>query len=331
MLVYLFAATVTDKRPIHTTLKTMALTLIEAAKLAANQGKEFEAAVALQYAESSPILENLPFRDIMGNAFTYNREETLPGIGFRGVNGSFNESTGVMNPQTETLAIAGGDLDVDTYLIKTMGGDIRATQERQKIKALSLAWTNTSINGDTQATPEEFDGLKKRLTGTQLISNAASGTGALSLDKLHETYDQVMDPTHWIMNQTMARRLTAASRNSSVGGFVTHSMDSFGRPISTYMELPILVLKQDNNRAEILPFTEAGNGSGSDGTSIYCVSFRDMGLIGLQNGGIEARDLGEIDSKPAMRTRVEWLAGQAMFDAQSAARLYAVTNGAVVA
>jgi hypothetical protein len=57
---------------------------------------------------------------------------------------------------------------------------------------------------------------------------------------------------------------------------------------------------------------------------------REMGLQGIQNGGVEVRDLGELQSKPSLRTRVEWLAGMAIFDGRAAARLQGVKAGAVV-
>jgi hypothetical protein len=45
------------------------------------------------------------------------------------------------------------------------------------------------------------------------------------------------------------------------------------------------------------------------------------GVSGLQNGGINARDLGELEDKPAFRTRVEWYSGLAVFKGRAAARL----------
>jgi hypothetical protein len=311
----------------------MSLTLVEAAKLALNEGKEKLATVILQYAESSGVLENLPFRNIAGNAFTYNREETLPGIGFRGINESYSESTGIVNPVTETLSISGGDLDVDNFLIQTLGAGTRSSQEMMKVKALSLSWTNTFVNGDTATNPKEFDGIKKRLTGTQLVSaGATSGGDVLSLERLDALIDQVDEPTHIIMNKTMRRRLTAASRNTGVGGYITFEQDQFGRRVEMYQGLPIVVLQEDNERNLILPFTEAGEGGGTaQCSSIYCVSFDDMGLTGIQSGGIDVRDLGELDTKPAMRTRVEWYAGLAILQPRAAARLYGVKDGAVVA
>ena len=61
----------------------MALTIVEAAKL--NPGDVIRTAIVEMYARNSDILRVLPFDNIAGNALKYNREDILPGVGFRGV------------------------------------------------------------------------------------------------------------------------------------------------------------------------------------------------------------------------------------------------------
>jgi len=129
----------------------MALTLIESAKL--HSGDVVRAAAIEIYAGSSDILRVLPFEGIAGNALKYNREDTLPGVGFRGVNEAYTESTGILNPITETLAIAGGDLDVDKFILKTMGQDQRPVQASLNIKDLGLRWTQKGRQGDQPHQP----------------------------------------------------------------------------------------------------------------------------------------------------------------------------------
>lgn len=307
----------------------MALTLVEAAKQSQNP---LQSAVIEMYARNSDILQFLPFETIQGNALRYNREDTLPGIGFRGVNEAYTESTGVLNPMTEPLVIAGGDLDVDTFILNTMGMQQRGTQEQMKVKSLALAWTKAFIKGDSDSDPREYDGLQTRLTNNQLIdAGNSSGGDALSLAKLDELIDTVEEPTHMIMSKAMRRLLTAAARDKDVGGHITWDLDAFGRQVARYNDLPILIADYDNNGDSILAFDEACPGGGSDdGTSIYCVSFSDGMLSGIQNGTMDVRDLGELQTKPAMRTRVEWFAGIACFHGKAAARLRGIKNATVV-
>lgn len=307
----------------------MALTLVEAAKRTQNP---IQSAIIEMYARNSDIMRVLPFDSIQGSAMRYNREENLPGIGFRGINESYTESTGMLNPVVEPLVIAGGDLDVDMFILNTMGMSQRSVQENMKVKALALAWTKAFLKGDQDSDPREFDGLQVRLTGNQLVeAGSTNGGDALSLAKLDEAIDKVDNPTHLIMSKAMRRRLTAAARLSTVGGFVTFDPDEFGRRAYFYNELPILVTDIDEDGDDILGFDEVGTGgSTATATSIYCVSLLDGMLSGIQSGPMDVRDLGELQTKPAMRTRVEWYAGIAVKHGRAAARLRGISNAAVV-
>jgi len=299
----------------------MALTLLEASKL--NDGNVLKQGVMMKFAESSDILRTLPFSPVAGGSLSYNIEETLPGIGFRGVNESYTESTGILNPQVEVMKIAGGDLDVDNFIIQTRGSEQRAVQEAMKVKALALSWTKTFIKGDSETDPREFDGLQKRLTGDALISN---GTAGLSLAKLDEAIDAVDNPTHLIMSKSVRRRLTVAARTAAVGGDITYTIDEFGKQVAMYNGLPILIADKDNTNTDILGYTETGST-----TSVYVVSFGEEAVSGLENGGMDVRDLGELNTKPAMRTRVEWFSCFGVFAPRSAARLSNITDVAATA
>lgn len=307
----------------------MALTLVEAAKL--NSGDVLRSAIIELYARNSDVLMALPFDNIIGNSMRYNREDRLPGVGFRGVNEGYTESTGVLNPQIETLSIAGGDLDVDKFIIDTMGADSRSTHEAQKVRALALRWTKAFVKGDSSADPREFDGLQRRIVGNTLIENHATTGGALTLAKLDEMIDAVQNPTHLLMNKTMRRLMTQAARNTSVGGYITYAVDAFGRKIAQYNDLPILIVDEDEASQQIMAFNEAAATGGSSSSSIYCVSFGDGMYTGIQNGDINVRDLGELETKPALRTRVEWYSGMAIFHGRAAGRLRGITNATVTA
>jgi len=308
----------------------MALTLVEAAKL--ETGDDVRSAVIELYAGSSDILANLPFDNINGNALKYNREGSLPGVGFRGVNEAYTASTGVLNPMTESLVIAGGDLDVDKFIVDTMGISQRATHEAMKIRALGLAWTQKFIKGDVASDVREFDGLQVRVTGDQRIdAGSTAGGAALGLSVLDQSIDQTLNPTHLIMNKAMRRRLTVAARTTSVGGQIDYTVDAFGRRITKYNDLPILIVDLDNTETAILGFTEAAASGGATATSIYVVSMGSGALTGLQNGGIDVRDLGELETAPLYRTRVEWYNGIAVMNGRAVTRLRYIGDLAIVA
>lgn len=309
----------------------MALNLIESSKIALGRDETYKATIMELYAENSDIMMVLPLENIPGNALTFNREKELPSVGFRGVNEAYSEGTGKMDKITESLAIAGGDLDVDTFFVKTGGGDQRSVQEALKVKALSLSLTKTIIKGSVLTSATEFDGMQARASGDQLIdAGATSGGDALSLAKLDELIDAVENPSNLLMNKTMRRLLTQAARNTSVGGYITYDQDAFGRRVTKYNDLPILIADKDNENNDIMPFTEANPGGGTAAsTSIYCLSFDDTGVVGLQNGDMDVRDLGEIDTKPCYRTRVEWYITLAIYRERAMARLRGIKDATV--
>lgn len=307
----------------------MPLTLMEASKL--NSGDVKRSAVIEMFAENSPLLAAIPFEDIPGGSLSYNLEGTLPGVAFRGYNESYSESTGVINPQVEILRIAGGDLDVDKAIIQTRGEGVRSSQEAMKVKAMSLYLTKKLINGDSLTDPREFDGLRVRLSGSQLITanlGAPSANSPLSLEALDAAIDAVDGATHIVGSKAIWRKLSAAAR-AGVGGDVDYMVDEFGRRVAMYNGLPFLTVDYDDEGQRIIDFNEAGPGGGTTSTSMYIVSFGTDKVQGIQNGVMDVRDLGEINDKPVMRTRVEWLVGMAVMHGRAASRIWGITDAAV--
>jgi len=289
------------------------LTLLEASKLETNA---LRAGVISTFAESSAVLERLPFYGILGNSYTYNREQTLPNVSFRAVNASYTADTGVLNPMTESLVILGGLSQVDRILVKSQGNqnNIRAIHDGMKAKAASLEYTRCFFKGDTATTAEEFDGLQKRLVGDQLINMS----GTLTLDALDQLVDAIQGtPSVLFMNKTMRRKVNALVR--AAGSAIETVNDAFGRQINAYGSIPIGIIEEDKDGDAILDFDEDGST-----TSIYAVRMGFDMLSGLQNGGIDVEDLGLVET--FYKTLIEWLVGLCIWHGKSAARLYGITN-----
>lgn len=304
----------------------MPLSLLEASKLVSGEVKR--SAIIEMFPANSDLLAALPFENIPGGSLAYNVEGELPGVAFRGFNESYTESTGVINPEVEVLKIAGGELDVDTALIKTRGDSIRSTQEALKVKALALHLADRIVNGDSEANPREFDGLRKRITGKQLFGATAAGnvSGALSLEVLDAAIDAVENPTHLVMSKALRRKLTKAAKNISISGEITYTQDAFGRQVTMYNDLPILLPDVNDRGKQIIDFNEAGPDGNTGKSSIYVLSLGEGKITGLQNGIMEVNDLGELESKPAFRTRLEWLVGLAVMHGRAAARVWGINN-----
>ena len=310
----------------------MALTLVEAAKLMFAGGQDVRGGVINMFARASDILRVLPFKDIVGNAYAYNREGSLPAVAFRGVNEAYAASTGVINPLVEALRICGGDLDVDKFIVKTGGDAVRSTHESLKVKALAAEVTRAIIKGDSTTQPREFDGLQTRLVGNQLVAAGATGGGdALSLAILDEMIDQVPGITHLIMNKPMRRRMSVAARAPAISGYVVYTQDEFGKRLMKYNDIPILVAYDENDGTDPIAFDEVCPGGGANtGTSIYGVNFSEGRVTGLQSGIMDVTDLGELDTQAQYRTRVEWYMGLCVEHGLGAARLWGISNAAIV-
>lgn len=311
----------------------MALTLLETKKRVDDPLTE---AVVNEFS-AGEILGSIPFANKPGTGVHYNRVDKLPGIGFRGLNEAFEEDTGVMNPASEAFRFYGGDIDVDVQLVALQGESVRQEEEQLKIEASRINWEYQFIKGDTAADPRGFDGLQKRIMGSQLLSNADAG-GALSLSNMDRLGSQVKasgGSTYWLMGRRVRDLLTAASRDTTRGGFITFQQDQFGRKLAFYAGYPILV---DDVSSPIFTFTETSpDGTTSTAcTSIYLVTFGDRMCTGIQGRnpsggfGIDARDLGEVDDKPVYRTRVDWNCSFAIYNGYSVGRLYGITDAPVV-
>ena len=280
------------------------LTLTEASKLIQNP---LQRGVVETFARTSPVLERLPIMDVNGNAYSYNVEQTLPGIAFRDYNTSYTESTGVVNPHTEKLYIMGGISSVDRALVKTQGSvnNIRAIHDNMKAKAAALTFTAKFFNGDNTTAATEFDGLKERLTGSQALTY----TGSLTLEKVDELIDGVIGgPTALFMSKTTRRTVNALRR--AAGQATEVVSDSFGRQIDAYAGIPIGVIEEDKDGAAIL----------ADG-EIYAIRMGVQEYVsGLQAGGMEVIDLGL--NRTQYETLIEWICGIAVFHPKAAARLH---------
>lgn len=292
----------------------MSITLAEAAKLVQNP---LQRGVIEIFPRTSPVLERLPFFPVNGQAYVYNQEQTLPGVAFRGINQSYTESTGVVNPHTERLYVLGGISAVDRALVKTQGNvnNIRAIHDAMKAKATALAFTKTFFKGDNSDNPSEFDGLEKRLTGAQVIDAG----GELTLAALDEAIDAVQGgPDMLFMNKTLRRKVNALVR--AAGQAVETVNDSFGRQLSTYAGIPIGVIEDDKDGNLILDFEETGESS-----SIYAVRFGAAEWVsGLQSGAMDVIDLGLTDTM--YKTLIEWVCGLAVFHPRAASRLKGITG-----
>ena len=287
----------------------MALTLLEAQKHAKTPQ---ELAVVTELA-AGQLMSVLPFRSIEGNGLFWKREESLPDVGFRNYNAALAESYAEVSQQSESLKLFGGDIKVDRAIVDLEGGDAKSYQIQSRVRAMRMAWEALFINGDSNQSPSEFDGLAARIQNgsSQYFAN---GGGALDLNKLDEVIDNVDaqgGSKYIVCSKSLRRALTKQARDN---GQIEISRSEFGYQQTTYMGLPLLELDRDHKNVAIMDSTPSDQ-------DLYVVSFGQDLLTGIQNGGVNVRELGESFVQPQLITRVEWYCGLALVNGRAAGRL----------
>jgi hypothetical protein len=294
----------------------MALTKAEAAKL--TNDLLLRGVIETIISDSS-VLSVLPFMGVTGTAVTYNRENAAPSVAWYDVGDTWAESTPTFTQVTAPLKILGGDADVDNFLQRTYAdpNDLEAEVIAQKAKAVAYEFSNAFYTGDTATNAKQFDGLAKVVTAGQTITAGANGA-ALTLDLMDQLIDTVKPgrPDALCMAKRTRRKLSALRRAS--GNLLETDVDAFGRRALFYDGIPILV-------DDFVPTNET-QGTEAAASSVYALKFGRQGLMGLENGGIEVEQVGELETKDASRHRIKWYVSLALFGTLGLARLKGV-NG----
>jgi hypothetical protein len=155
----------------------MSISLTEASKLSTDI---LVKGIIETVVKDSPILERLPFIQIVGNSLKYNREKTLPTVAwYDPVTDTWTTSEPEFEQCTSTLCILGGDADVDNFLKSTRSNvqDLEAAVIEQKAKALRNEFENAFLNGQVSVNPKQFNGLWKTLKGTAWVADTATTLG----------------------------------------------------------------------------------------------------------------------------------------------------------
>ena len=306
----------------------MALTLAEAAKLSNDillQG------VVETIVKESPILQQMPFIEIVGNGLTYNQEKTLPSIDFYDVGDTWAESTPTFEQKIANLKIMGGDADVDNFLKATRSNiqDLEAAVIELKAKALRDKFEETFIYGDSVTNSKQFDGLRNLIDtttgGDQVIAMGATGA-TLTLDKLDELVDAVKGgkPDMLLLSRRSRRKINALVR--AAGGMMDTDRDSWGNFVQYWDGIPIGVNDWTLDTHVLVDGLETAT-TGGDCSTIYAVQLGEGALSGLTNPGfLQVEPIGSLENKDASRTRVKWYCSLALFSSVKAAALIGVQD-----
>ena len=312
----------------------MAMTLTEAAEV--TQNPRLPGVVSVL--NTSQIMNRTPFESIAGRAYSYNSEATLPAAAFRAVNAGYTESTGTFATATESLVILGGDYVVDRFLEQTSTGSIAslvAAQRDMKARSIAAKFADAFINGDTAVDANSFNGLKKRLTGSQVISSGTNGaamntdaaTRTAFLDRLDALLAACPGADVIYTNSSVLAMIRTVFRNVTINNYTVDTLT--GRPVEvpTWQGVPILDAGLKADQTPVIPQTET-QGAATTASSIYAVDFApsvdEPGVVALTNGGLQVDPPKQMESKPSWLGRIEIYTGLALTGAKPAARLTGV-------
>lgn len=306
----------------------MALTLDEAAKLSNDMLLQ---GVVETIVKDSPVLQQMPFIEIVGNVMTYNQEKTLPTIDFYDVGDSWSESTPTFEQKTATLKIMGGDADVDNFLKATRSNiqDLEAAVVELKAKALRDKFEETFIYGDSSVNAKQFDGLVKLIdTGTagdQLIAMSDTGS-TLTLAKLDELIDAVKGgkPDVLLMSRRSRRKINVLVR--AAGGMIETDRDRWGNFVQLWDGIPIGVNDWILDTHTLSGGVETAT-TGGTCSSIYAFQMGEGAMCGLTGPGhLTVEPIGSLETKDASRTRIKWYCSLALFSSIKSAALIGVKD-----
>lgn len=245
----------------------------------------------------------LPFFKVNSKAYVYNREDKISEASFIDVNEAIPEGAATFTEHTAKLRILAGDVDVDKFLQTTMAdtNNQRAIQIASKVKGIGRKFRKTLITGDASTNAKEFDGLPKLLS-TSPGQNIQAGNTAMSFSMFDELVDAVKDlGADCIMMRSEHLRAYRALLRATHATPQEIMIPNFGRPMLSHNGVPFII----NDFIEV---------NDADKTAdVYCLHLSETnGLSGIYGGdkaGIVVEDIGTVQNKDAVRTRVKWYCG----------------------
>lgn len=318
----------------------MSFTLAEANKYS---NTVLQQGVIELFVKDDPVLEKMPFVELLGNSLTYNVETTEPTVEFKQVGDTWTESTGTVTQSTATLKILGGDADVDNFLLKTRSNlqDIKAEVIASKLKAMKETFINEVWYGNTTYDAKGFQGVHS-LINSETYNTINVGTNnttpvLLSLSNVEKAIDMVkgFNPSGIFMAKSMRRYINKYLHG--VGG-ITY-MDAANGRIQSLFGTPVFVsdyikITENCDKAGTTYYgyeytTPAATSDGA--TSIFVVTFDPKGLCGLQAGSMTIEEKPALETKDASRFRIKWYCSMMIQNILSCTKISGIDQDGTVA
>lgn len=279
-----------------------------------------QAGVIEVLATESKLLQLLPFMNVQGSGYTYNIEKNLGSAQFRKVNDKYNIGAIETVPVTERIVILGDEAVVDTYqmAVESDINNLMAIEVALRTKAIANKFEKCFLTGGkaansgvpSESVANEFVGILTRYT-EESPSNIPEGLKAMytaqTFDKTEDLIadlDLLLDMVAGgadclIMNKKTRRGLTAKGR-----AFCEYRQGEFGTQFLQYGGVDVVDVDGDLLEDDVI---------------IACRFGAKEAVCGLQNGGVRVTTLGEMESQPQIKTRIEWFVGLAVFNPKTVA------------
>lgn len=279
-----------------------------------------QAGVIEVLATESKLLQLLPFMNVQGSGYTYNIEKNLGNAQFRKVNGGYNYGAIETIPVTERIVILGDEAIVDTYQIAVESdiNNLMAIEVALRTKAIAHKFEKCFIDGGkaansgvpSESVANEFVGILTRYTETAPANIPSAALPLYQAQVITKTDDLIGDldtlldmvaggADCLIMNKKTRRQVTAKGR-----AFCDYRQGEFGTQFVQYGGIDIVDVDGDLLADDVVIAAKFG---------------AKEAVCGLQNGGVRVTALGEMESQPQLKTRVEWFVGLAVFNPKAVA------------
>lgn len=266
----------------------------------------------------------LPFEQVNSKALVYNRENTLAGADWLDPNDTINESASTFTEVTAKLRILAGDVDIDKFLIETMGDTNNqvVTQLQAKAKGVARMFHAQVANGDSAANAKAFDGLPKLVDPSMTFAVDTNG-GPITLELLDQLKDMVTLGADALVMRSGTWRAIRVLLRAMGGNTAQHiEIENFGVSVPAFDGLPVVI-------NDFLAGDEA-QGTATETCSIYAARFNEAdglhGIFGGPTAGMRVENIGTVQNKDAYRFRMKWYASLVLKSTKSLARLKGVTN-----
>ena len=279
-----------------------------------------QAGVIEVLATESKLLQLLPFMNVQGSGYTYNIEKNLGNAQFRKVNGGYNYGAIETIPVTERIVILGDEAIVDTYQIAVESdiNNLMAIEVALRTKAIAHKFEKCFIDGGktagsgvpSESVANEFVGILTRYTETAPANIPSAALPLYQAQVITKTDDLIGDidtlldmvaggADALIMNKKTRRQLTAKGR-----AFCEYRQGEFGTQFLQYGGVDVVDIDGELLADDIIIAAKFG---------------AKEAVCGLQNGGVRVTALGEMESQPQLKTRIEWFVGLAVFNPKAVA------------